>query len=128
MRKLRNLTALILAISIIFTVAISASAQERMVAISDAGVSAEVRNGEMICDLYVYTYSSSYTVQMEIGIYMEGQLIDFLYLEDSWKIAETFAYPIQSGYRYCFDINVWVMNSSGRQVDDLHLVSNVVSY
>ena len=99
-----------------------------MVAISDAGVIAEVRNGEMICDLYVYTYSSSYKVEMEIGIYMEGQLIDFLYIEQDLYIDETFAYPIQPGYRYCFDINVCVMNSSGRQVDELHLVSNTVRY
>lgn len=128
MKKLRVLSTVIIALSLLFTMAFSASAQGRMVAISDAGISTEIVAGEVVCDFFVYTVSSTYTLQVEIGLYEDGEMFDYLYLEQRDYMDETFSFPAETGHSYYFDIYVLVFNSSGRQIDELYLDSNTVTY
>ena len=128
MKNLGRVSALILILAMLFTTVFSASAQERMVAISNAGIGADIENGEVVCDFYVYTVSSTYTLQVEIGLYEDGEMFDYLYLEQRDYMDETFSFPAESGHSYYFDIYVLVFNSSGRQIDELYLDSNTVTY
>ena len=128
MKNLGRVSALILILAMLFTTVFSASAQERMVAISNAGIGADIENGEVVCDFYVYTVSSTYTLQVEIGLYEDGEMFDYLYVEQRDYIDETFSFPAETGHSYYFDIYVLVFNSSGRQIDELYLDSNTVTY
>ena len=128
MKKLSRVSALILILALLFTTAFSASAQGRMVAISDAGISTEIVDGEVVCDFFVYTVSSTYTLQVEIGLYEDGEMFDYLYLEQTLAIDETFSFPAETGHSYYFDIYVLVFNSSGNQIDELYLDSTTVTY
>jgi|GEM_PF-5072463 len=128
MKKLRGLSAIIVALSLIFTMAFSVSADSRMVAISDFGIGADIENGEVVCDFYVYTVSSTYTLQVEIGLYDNGEMFDYLYVEQMRYMDETFSFPAERGHSYYFDIYVLVFNSSGNQIDELYLDSNTVTY
>ena len=128
MKKLSRVSALILILALLFTTAFSASAQGRMVAISDAGRSTEIVDGEVVCDFFVYTVSSTYTLQVEIGLYEDGEMFDYLYLEQTLAIDETFSFPAETGHSYYFDIYVLVFNSSGNQIDELYLDSTTVTY
>ena len=128
MKKLSRVSALILILVMLFTTAFSASAQERMVAITEFGIGADIENGEVVCDFHVYTASSTYTLQVEIGLYDNGEMFDYLYVERTRNIDETFSFPAERGHSYYFDIYVLVFNSSGNQIDELYLDSNTVTY
>ena len=128
MKKLSRVNALIIILAMLFTTAFSASAQERMVAITEFGIGADIENGEVVCEFYVYTDSSTYTLQVEIGLYEDGEMFDYLYVEQRDYIDETFSFPAETGHSYYFDIYVLVFNSSGRQIDELYLDSNTVTY
>lgn len=128
MKKLSRVSALILILAMLFTTAFSASAQERMVAITEFGIGADIENGEVVCEFHVYTASSTYTLQVEIGLYEDGEMFDYLYVEQRDYMDETFSFPAERGHSYYFDIYVLVFNSSGRQIDELYLDSNTVTY
>ncbi len=125
---MKKLAAVMIVLAMVFSTAFSASADSRMVAISNAGISAEIVDGDVVCDFFVYTDSSTYTLQVEIGLYENGEMFDYLYVEQTLAIDETFSFPAERGCSYYFDINVLVFNSSGKQIDELYLASNTVTY